>query len=35
MERYLTTTYRLHELNKCAQGGYVTTTYPQYTIDEI
>ena len=28
MERYVTTTYRLHELHICAQGGYVTTTYP-------
>ena len=28
MEQYVTTTYRLHELHKCAQGGYVTTTYP-------
>ena len=28
MERYVTTTYRLHELHISAQGGYVTTTYP-------
>ena len=28
MERYVTTTYRLHELHIHAQGGYVTTTYP-------
>ena len=28
MERYVTTTYRFHELHLCAQGGYVTTTYP-------
>ena len=35
MERYLTTTYRLHGLHICAQGEYVTTTYPNYTIDEI
>ena len=28
MERYVTTTYRLHELHRCVQGGYVTTTYP-------
>ena len=28
MERYVTTTYRLHELHMCVQGGYVTTTYP-------
>ena len=27
MERYVITTYRLHELHMCAQGGYVTTTY--------
>ena len=28
MERYLTTTYRLHELHISAQGAYVTNTYP-------
>ena len=28
MERFVTTTYRLHELHLCAQGGDVTTTYP-------
>ena len=27
MERYVTTTYRLHELDMCVQGGYVTTMY--------
>ena len=27
MERYVTTTNRLHELRTCVQGGYVTTTY--------
>ena len=27
MERYVTTTYRLHGLHICIQGGYVTTTY--------
>ena len=32
MERYITTTYRLHELHMCIQGGYVTTTYPKYKI---
>ena len=26
-ELYVTTTYILHELRICAQGGYVTTTY--------
>ena len=31
MERYVTTTYRLHELHICAQGWYVTTTYHLYT----
>ena len=35
MERYVTTTYRLHVLHTCAQVGYVTTTYPLNTIDEI
>ena len=30
MERYVTT-----YLHICAQGGYETTTYPEYTIDEI
>ena len=34
MERYVITTYRLHELHIYAQGGYVTATYPYYTIDE-
>ena len=33
MERYLTTTYRLHELHMCVQGGYVTTTYPKFKND--
>ena len=28
MERYVTTTYRLHGLNIYAHGGYVTSTYP-------
>ena len=27
IERYVITTYRLHELHKYAQGVYVTTTY--------
>ena len=35
MERYVTTTYRLHELHMCIQGGYVTTTYPKYKIDAL
>ena len=34
MKRYVTTMYRLNELQKCAQGWYVTTTYHLYTIDE-
>ena len=34
MERYVTTTYRLEELFLCAQGGYVTTLYNLYTIEE-
>ena len=34
MERYVTTAYRLHEVHRCAQGWYVTTTYHLYTIDE-
>ena len=28
VERYVTTTYSLHRLHMCAQGGYVPTTYP-------
>ena len=32
MERYVTTTYRLHELYMCIQGGYATTTYPKYKL---
>ena len=35
MERYVTTTYRLHELHVCVQGGYVTTTYPKYKIGAL
>ena len=31
MERCVNTTYRLHELHMCVQGGYVTTTYPPCT----
>ena len=34
MGRYVTTTYRLHELHVCVQGGYVPTTYPKYKINE-
>ena len=34
MGRYVTTTYRLHELHVFVLGGYVTTTYPKYKIDE-
>ena len=29
MERYVTTTYRLHKLQVCMQGGYVPTAYPK------
>ena len=32
MERYVTTTYRLHELDMWIQGGYVYTTYPKYKL---
>ena len=35
MEQYVTTTYRLHELQMCVQRGYVTTTYPHYKIDAL
>ena len=35
VERYVTTMYRLHGLNSCAQGGYVTTTYPKYIVNKI
>ena len=35
MERYVTTTYSLQELHKCAQSGYVTTTYPKYKKDAL
>ena len=28
MDRYVTTTYHLHGLHICAQGGYVTTVCP-------
>ena len=35
MERYVITTYRLHELHMCVQGGYATTTYPKYKIDAL
>ena len=35
MERYVATTYRLHELHMCVQGGYVTTTYPKNEIVEL
>ena len=34
MQRYVTTPYRLHGLQIRVLGGYVTTTNPQYTIDE-
>ena len=33
MERYVSTTYRLHEVHICAQGWYVTTTY-RYNIND-
>ena len=32
MERYVITTHRLHGLHICAQGGYVTTTYPKIQL---
>ena len=35
MERYVTTTYRVHDIHICVQGGYVTTTYPKYKIDSL
>ena len=35
MERYVTTTYRLHELHLCVLGGYVTTRYPKFKIDAL
>ena len=35
IERYVITTYRLHELHVCIQDGYVTTTYPNYKIDAL
>ena len=35
MERYVITTYLLQELHACIQGGYVTTTYPEYKIDAL
>ena len=35
MERYVTTTYRVQESHINVQGGYETTTYPQYKIDAI
>ena len=34
MDRYVTTTYRLHELHVWVQGGYVPSTYLKYKIDE-
>ena len=34
MEQYVTTTYRVHELNVCAKNWKVTTTYRYYTVDE-
>ena len=35
MERYVTSTYHLHELHICVQGGFVTTTYPKYKNDAL
>ena len=32
MGRYVTITYRLHELHVWIQGGYVPTTYPNYEL---
>ena len=34
MGRYVTTTYRLHELHVWVAGGYVPTTYPKLKIIE-
>ena len=33
MERYVTATYRLHELHVCVLGGYVPTTYTKYKLN--
>ena len=33
MERYVTTTYPLHGLHMCIQGGYVPTTHPKYKFN--
>ena len=33
MERYVTTTYRLHELHVCVLGGYVFTTYSKNILN--
>ena len=35
MERYVTTTYRLHEIHVCIKGGYVSSTYPKNKIDAL
>ena len=33
MERYVTATYRLHELHMGVLGGYVSTTCPKYKLN--
>ena len=33
MERYVTTTYRPHEVHVCVLGGYVPTTYAKYKLN--
>ena len=35
MEQYITTTYRLQKLHVCIQGGYVSSTYPEYKNDAL
>ena len=35
MERYVTTTYGLQELQVCIQGGYISSTYPKYKINAL
>ena len=32
MERYITATYRLHDLHMSVLGGYVPTRYPKYEL---
>ena len=35
MERYVTTTYRLHEIHMSVQGGYIISTYPKKKSDVL